>query len=307
MKIEKNLLPNSIIELIVEEETKNVAKYRKDALNYLEKNADIKWFRKWVKIPENVIIRKFGEEHIGRLTIDFAIDNIYRNALRGEKLIPVAQWEIKEIISESPLKIKIHIEVLPSIEIESNYKDIKLKKQKVEVTEQEVKNALEEIEKKFSKFEKTTDLNYKAQIWDKVTINTEGFEWEKPLQNTNMVKYPIILGSNILVPGFEEKIVNAKIGEKLEFDINFPEDYHNTEFANKKTIFKVEIIEIEKVIKPEFTEDFIEQLRWKRLDLEWFKDLIKKEIYETKETNVKIDEEMKLMEELLKITKMEIW
>ncbi len=305
MKIEKNLLPNSIVELIVEEESKNIEKYRKSAIQHLEKNADIKGFRKWVKIPENVLVRKFGEEYVNRLTIDFAIEGIYRDALRSENIIPISQWEIKEIISESPLKLKIHIEVVPNVEIEPSYKNIKLKKQKIEVTENEVKIALEQIETKFTKFEEVEEW-YQAKIWDSVTVNTQGFENEKMLENTNMTKYPIVLWSNILVPWFEEQIVGAKKGDNLELPVNFPKDYHNSDFANKKTIFKVEIVKIEKSVKPEFTPEFIEQLRWKKLDLNGFKELIKEEITETKDINARIDEETRLMEELIKITKLEI-
>ena len=306
MKIEKNLLEGSIVELIVEEETQNVAKYRKQALAHLEKNADIKGFRKWAKIPENVLERKFGEEYVGRLTIDFAIDGIYRDALRSEKILPVAQWEIKEIISESPLKLKIHIEVLPNVEIDAKYKDIKLKKHTVEVSDDEVNSALSNIEKKFTKFEEETDSEYKAGMWDRVSINTQWFEDGKELENTNMQDFPIVLGSNILVPGFEEQIVWAKIGDKLELPVNFPDDYHNADFASKKTTFKVEVNKIEKSVKPEFTPEFIEQLRWKKLDLDGFKALVKEEIRDTKESNARMEEEFKLMEELLKITKIEI-
>jgi len=306
MKIEKKLLPNSIVELIVEEDTENVAKFRKQALKHLEKNADIKGFRKWAKIPELVLIRKFGEEYVNRLTIDFAIDNLYKEALRTEKLIPVAQWEITDIISESPLIIKINIEVLPEVVIDPKYKEIKLERQKIEVTDTEVENALSEIRTKFTKFEEVTDKDYKVQLWDKVYINTQGYEWEKVLENTNMTEYPIILWSNILVPGFEEQIVWAKIGEKLELPVNFPADYHNTDFAWKKTIFKVEVVKVEKAVKPEFTPEFIEQLRWKKLDLDGFKELVKEEIRDTKESNARVDEEIRLMDELMKITKLEV-
>jgi trigger factor len=319
MKIEKNLLPNSIVELVVEEDVKNVAKYRKQALGHLEKNADIKGFRKGVKIPENILVRQYGDEYINRMVIDFAIDGIYRAALRKEKIMPVAQAEIKEIISESPLKFKIHIEIFPAIEIDSKYKKIKLTKQKVSVTAAEVQAALGEIENKFTKFEEGADKKTKAKMWDRVTIDTEGFEkdkvnsegregtlgWKK-LENTSMVEYPLVLGTNILVPGFEEQIVGASVWDELELPIDFPKDYHNTGFAGKKTIFKVKIKKIEKAVKPEFTPEFIEQLRWKKLDLEGFKKLIKEEITETKDANARIEEETKLIDELLKVTKMEI-
>jgi FKBP-type peptidyl-prolyl cis-trans isomerase (trigger factor) len=91
MKIEKNILEQSIVELIVEESVENVAKHRKKALAYMQDNADIQGFRKGTKIPENIIIRKYGEDHIAKMTIDFAIDDIYRKALTTEKLMPVAQ------------------------------------------------------------------------------------------------------------------------------------------------------------------------------------------------------------------------
>jgi FKBP-type peptidyl-prolyl cis-trans isomerase (trigger factor) len=164
MKIEKKLLPKSIVELIVEEGVTEVAKSRKKALSYIEKNADIKGFRKGAKIPENILVRQYGEEYVNKLTIEFAIDDIYRTALKKENLIPVAEGQIKEIISESPLKIKIHIEVLPEVQIDAKYKKIKLKKQKVSVSADEVKKALEEIETKFTNFEESTDKKTKAAL-----------------------------------------------------------------------------------------------------------------------------------------------
>jgi len=87
---------------------------------------------------------------------------MYQEALKKEKLLPVAQAEILEVISQSPIKIKLHIEVFPTIEIENKYKKIKLKKQKVEVKNEEVENALLDIQTRFTKFE-AQEKNYKIQ------------------------------------------------------------------------------------------------------------------------------------------------
>ena len=70
----------------------------------------------------------------------------------------------KEIISESPLKIKIHIEVFPTIEIDKKYKKIKLEKTKISVTAAEVKGALSEIENKFTKFEEAKTKATKTKM-----------------------------------------------------------------------------------------------------------------------------------------------
>ncbi len=307
MKIEKNLLPKSIVELIIEEDAKNIAKYRKKAIAHIEKNADIKGFRKGAKIPENIIVRQYGEDYISKITIDFAIDNMYREALRNEKVVPVAQAEIKEIISESPLKIRVHIEVLPEIEIDAKYKKIKLTKKAISVSAAEVKKSLEEIETKFTKFEEVTDKKSKVKMGDKVTIDTEGFENGVSLESTSMKDYPIVLGSNVLVPGFEEDMVWAQLWDSLELDVVFPKDYHNDAFKGKETKFKVTINKLEKAVKPEFTPEFIEQLRGQKLDLDGFKKLIKEEITDTKESNARMEEETQLIDALLKVTKLDLW
>lgn len=305
MKIERKNLENSIVELIVEETTENIAKYRKEVLKDIEKNAEIKGFRKWAKIPEAVILREFGEERINHMAIDKAIDNLYRNALRQENIVPVAQWEIKEIISESPLKIKMHVEVLPEVEISPEYKKIKLEKKAVEVSDNEVEQAIFDISTRFTSYVETEEA---AEKWDKVTITTQGYDKDwKILEQTNMDKYPIIIGSDILVAGFEDGLIGHKKGDEFKLDIKFPADYHNADFADLETVFEVKIEKVEKAHAPEFTPEFIEQLRGQKLDLEGFKALLKEEILETKEANARLEEELKLIEELLKHTKVEIW
>jgi FKBP-type peptidyl-prolyl cis-trans isomerase (trigger factor) len=100
---------------------------------------------------------------------------MYQEALKKEKLLPVSQAEVMEVISQNPIKIKIHIEVFPTIEIDTKYKKIKLKKQKVEVGNEEVENALLDIQTRFTKFE-IQEGTYKIQQGDRVSIDTEGFD-----------------------------------------------------------------------------------------------------------------------------------
>lgn len=308
MKIEKKILEKSVVEFIVEEKKEKVAKFRKKALEYLRNNADIKWFRKGSNIPDDILIRNYWEEHINQMTIESAIDSMYREALKKEKLFPVAEAEIKEIISQDPLIIRIHIEVFPEIIVDPKYKKVKLRKQKVTVTAKEVDAALSDIQTRFTKFEEVTDKKSNIKMWDKVIIDTDWYDLEgKILETTSMKDYPVVLWSDMLVPWFEEQLVWAKLWDTPELDIEFPKDYHNSSFAWKKTKFKVNIKKLEKAVKPEFTPEFIKQLRWKELDLAWFKNLVKEEIKDTKEANVRMEEESKLIEELLKVTKLDIW
>ena len=194
MKIERKDLPKSIVELIIEVPTGDVAKYRKKAVKHLIENADIKGFRKG-HISEEVIVKNYGEEYISQMTVDFAIDKVYRDALKQEKLYPVAQGEIKEVISQSPMKIRMAVEVFPEITVDDKYKKITLKKTDVKVAAKEIKAALDDIQTKFTKFEETTDKKAKVASGDKVTINTQGFDSKgKELENTKMENYPLAMG-----------------------------------------------------------------------------------------------------------------
>lgn len=306
MKIERNNLEKSIVELIVEADVKEVAKYRKKAITHISENTEIKGFRKWVNIPENVLVKQVWEDTVNQTVVNFAIDDLYRKALMESKVIPVAQGEIKEIVSQNPLIIKIHVEVLPEVSVDSTkMKLIKLSRKKVSVTAAEVKTAIGDIEKRFSTFD---EVKTWAQMGDRVTIDTDGYDLEgKIIETTSMRAYPLVLGSNLLVAWFEEQVVWAKLWAELELDITFPKDYHNASFAWKDTKFKVTVLKVESSVKPEWTPKFIEDLRGKKLDMDGFKSLVKSEILDTKQSNQNIEDELKLIEELLKVSKLDIW
>ncbi len=305
MKSSIKKLEKSIVELTIEESKENIAKYRKKVLNDIRKNADIKGFRKGSNIPDEVIMKNYSEERISALMVDEALNKLYGEALRENNILPIAQWEIKEIKSQDPLIVVMHIEVFPEIEIDTKYKKVKLPKTKIEVSDTEIEQTLSEIQKKFTRFEEAKD-GYLTKMWDKLYINTQGFDtkWNK-LENTNMENYPLVLWSKILVPWFEEGLIGKKAGEKVDLDITFPKDYHNEDFKGKKTKFEVEILKIESSLVPEFTPKFIKDLRGKDLDLSWFKALIKEELMETKEMNARMWDENKLIDELLKFSKID--
>lgn len=200
------MLPKSIVELIIEESAVNVAKFRKQVLASAAKNADVKGFRKGASVPEDVIIRQFGEEVIVQMTIEKAIEGIYRETLKKQGLMPVSQAEIQEVISQDPLKVKIQVEVFPSVEIKDTYKKVKLTKQKLTVSAAEVTAALDDIQTRFTHFH-DTDATHIAHMGDRATIDTDGYEKGEMLESTSMRDYPLVLGSNMLVPGFEEDMV----------------------------------------------------------------------------------------------------
>jgi trigger factor len=301
MKITRKNLPKSIVELTVEETKENVSRFRKQAFDEVRGKANIKWFRKWAHISDEIIIKNYGEDYINSLAIEHAIDSMYKESLKKEKLIPIAQANIKSVDSQDPLRIVIELEVFPEIEIASKYKAISLKKSLVKVEDKEIDQALVDIQTRFTRFEKQ-DSTYTIKEGDRVTVDTEGKnEKGDILEATKMSKYPLTIGSHMLVPGFEEGLIGKSSGQEVILDIVFPSDYHNSDFAGKKTVFTVNIHEVEAAIKPDFTPEFIKDLRGKELDLNSFKKLVWEEILETKENNARLEDENTLIEELKKI------
>ena len=84
-----------------------------------------------------------------------------------------------------------------------------------------------------------------------------------------------MIGSGSFIPGFEEKLTGSKVGDEVGFEITFPADYHSEEFKSRKVHFTALIEKIEKPHTPEFTPEFIEQLRGVKTDMAGFRDIIK--------------------------------
>ncbi len=97
-----------------------------------------------------------------------------------------------------------------------------------------------------------------------------------------------------------------KTGEETSLDITFPKDYHNADFAGKKTKFTVKVHKVEHAHKPEFTPEFIKNLRGREMDLAAFRELVRSEILDTKQANDQMERELKLIDELLKYTTLDI-
>ena len=163
MKVEVKKLANSQVELTIEETAEKVASYRKKVLKDAAQNVQVKGFRKGANIPEDVLVKHVGEQMIAQMTIEKAIDAIYKDTLKSEKLIPVSQAQISEVVSESPLIVKVVVEVFPKVEMNDSYKTVKLTRESLSVSDEEVEGALRDIQTRFTHFH-DTDASHEAHM-----------------------------------------------------------------------------------------------------------------------------------------------
>ena len=135
-----------------------------------------------------------------------------------------------------------------------NYKGLKAVKHVQEVTDAHVMQELENIRRQRTKNIAVTDRP--AAIGDEVIIDYAGFvgDWQFP--GGTAEKQPLTLGSGTFIPGFEEQLVGANIGDQVDVNVTFPEVYHSADLAGKEAVFKCTVHEIYSKEECQLNDDF---------------------------------------------------
>src|SRR3989339_262918 len=128
----------------------------------------------------------------------------------------------------------------------------------------------------------------------------------KEIAEIKSKRHPIIIGDNMMIPGFEEELIDLKKDQEKEFDIIFPKDYHEKKFVDKKIKFRVKVLRIEERILPELDEAFIENISGKKQSLDEWKKLLSGDLMKYREQEAEEERKNEFIEELVKRSKMEI-
>lgn len=293
-------------------------KAKKAVIEEIRLKGKVKWFKAGSNIPEHVILREYGEAGIEQQALDQVVGKLYPKVLKKENIIPVAQAQITEVKSTNPIELTLEVEVFPEIILdEKKLAKIKVKKSKVEFDEKkEVDAEIENIKARFTHFH---EAGHHAHDWadtshlqvengDRVTISAQGYDEKggKPIHETRVPNYPLVIGSGSFIPGFEEKLIGSKTGDETSFDITFPKDYHSEDFKGRKVHFVVNVEKVEKPHAPEFNEDFIEKLRGVKTDLAGFREIIAKEIRGKHEYEARTKDEDVLMKQMTEAAEFEV-
>ena len=269
MKIEKNLTANAEIELKVTLEEQEIESYLDHAAKEFAKNVQIKGFRKG-HIPRNIIEQNYGKEILIDVMLDLKLSNIYQSALEQEQITPISSPKV-DILDRDKLVIQFTTASTPEVDT----KDLAKVKVKLEEKKLDKKEIDLELENMLLRFSEVKEVETKSKIKDEVVINFEGFDDKgEAINNTKGENYPLKLGSNSFIPGFEEGLVGVKKGDKKDLDLEFPKDYHAKDLQGKKVTFKVEVLKVNQVVLPELNEELIEKISHKKQSKEDFlKDL----------------------------------
>lgn len=305
------------LSIVIKESGVELEKAQKFIIDDIRKNGKVKGFKQGSDIPEAVILREYGEEVIRERALDRVINHIYPKVLKKENIIPVAPGNITEVKSTNPIELTLEVEVFPEIEIDEKKLDkIRVKRTQVTIEDKEIDTEIEAIKTRFTHFHEagshTEDgadtSNTTIESGDRVTLTAQGYDKKggEAIKETYVPSYPLVVGSGSFIPGFEEELVGSKVGDEVGFNITFPKDYHSDDFKGRKVYFIANIEKIEKPHTPEFTPEFIEELRGEKTDMAGFREIIRKEIIAKKEQETRNKDEDTLMKEMLTVATFEV-
>jgi len=245
-----------------------------------QKTVKVDGFRKG-KVPRDIYEKKFGKESLFLDAANDVLQEAYVKAMEDSKLIPVAQPQVDiKSISEDGVEFIFKIITKPEVNVKK-YKGLKIKPEKVEVTDDEVNHELGHLLERYTEL---VSKDGKVKNGDVAIIDFEGFKDGVAFDGGKGENYSLEIGSNTFIPGFEEQIIGMKAGDEKDLDLTFPEDYGAKDLAGAKVVFKVKVNEIKEKKTRELDEEFFEDLGMEGVDSEEkLKDEIKASITAQKE------------------------
>lgn len=266
-------------------------KKRSDSVN-------IPGFRKG-KVTKEMYIKHFGVETLYMDAVDFALPVAYEKFLK-ENTIDIAATPGVDVksVDEKALEIEFSIVEKPEIKL-GEYKNLKIKKETVSVSKEEVKKELQNLQEHYAEVQ--IKENGKVENGDITVINFEGFLDKKPFEGGKAENHELEVGSNSFIPGFEEGLIGMETNEEKDIELTFPQEYPAPELASKKVIFKVKVNEIKRKVLPEINKDFFEDINLPNVNSkETLEKALEEEIKQGKEREVSdkyIDEVLKKVTE----------
>lgn len=267
------------------------------------KEVKVDGFRKG-QVPKEMYIKKFGIESLYMDAVDAAIPVAYNKMLKEQKLIPVVQpkVDIKDINEES-ITLEFIVITKPEVKLGA-YKNLKIKKEEAKVTEKEVKEEIEEVRKKMA--DTVIKENGAVVKGNTVTLDFKGFVDGQELEGGSGENFPLEIGSNTFIPGFEDGVVGMKVGEEKELNLKFPEDYVEN-LKNKEVLFKVTVKEIKEKVLPEINKELFLDLGYEDVKTEKeFAARIEKDLLEQKQQKLDDDYLEKVLEKAIENLTVEV-
>ncbi|PIR06781.1 MAG: trigger factor [Candidatus Komeilibacteria bacterium CG11_big_fil_rev_8_21_14_0_20_36_20] len=297
MKINKKDLEKNQLELTIEVSPEELEPHLKNAAERLSHKNKIPGFRPG-KVPYQLIKQHFGEMNIHQEALEHIISSSFYKAITREKLETIGQPEIKvdKLAPGNPVVYTAIVSLLPQVTL-GDWQKIIVKKKKVKASSEEIEQTLQQLQEMNVK---ETLANRPAAKGDKVEVDFEVLINKVVIEGGKSSKYPVIIGQNRMIPGFEDKLIGLKDEDKTEFELEFPAKYFQTNLAGKKADFKVKVLNVFSRELPKLDDQFAKNIGFD--DLEKLKEQLRENISRDKEAKEKQRTEAEAVNEIVKFS-----
>ena len=228
----------------------------KKAVAKIAGQVNIPGFRKG-KAPRNIIEMHYGKEAVKQEAFELVANQCYTEALEQEKLIPVSDPKVEDSVFEEnkDMELTIKVTLKPEVKL-GDYKELHVEKEAVEVTDEAVEEHVQGLRSRHAKMVEAEE-GAVIEKGDFAIIDFAGTVDGEPFSGGEGKGYPLEVGSNSFIPGFEDQLVGLKKGDSTDVDVTFPEEYFVKELAGKQAIFKVNVQDVKRKELPELTDEYV--------------------------------------------------
>ncbi len=205
---------------------------------------EMKGFRKG-KVPMALLKKQFGQRMIGEAmqeSIDGAMNEHFEKSGDRPAMQPDVKMTNEDWKEGDDVSVDMSYEALPEIP-EVDLSGVTLEKLVVKAEDEAVTEALENLAENAKEFE-ARDEAAASEDGDQVVIDFLGKVDGEAFEGGAADDYPLVLGSNSFIPGFEEQLVGVKAGDEKDVSVTFPEEYQAEHLAGKEAVFSCTIKEV---------------------------------------------------------------
>lgn len=221
------------------------------------------------------------------------LNDMYIHAITEHNLEPMAQPQLEyNKFDEEGLDVIFSVAVKPDFEL-GEYKGISAVKDVPLVEDEEIEQQLEQLKQQAVNLEVQ---DKEIEVGDTAVIDFEGFKGEEAFEGGKAESFPLEIGSNQFIPGFEEQLIGKKAEDEVDVVVTFPEEYQAEDLAGEEVVFKVKIHEVKVKVEQELNDEFAASLGYENVsNMAELKEDISKRLLEQKQA----DAENKYVNDLL--------
>jgi trigger factor len=303
MNLQVEKLEGNMAKLTIEKTAEDFEAAIEKAYQKNKNKLSVPGFRKG-KVPRKMIEQMYGKEIFFEDAANFIIPLAYSEAVDEctEEIVSQPTIDVVQIGAGKPFIFTAEVALKPEVTL-GQYKGVEVEKADTTVTDEEIDAAINQERENNARTISVEDRPVKDG--DMTVLDFEGFVDGVAFEGGKGENYPLTIGSNTFIPGFEEQLVGAEIDKEIEVNVTFPEDYQQESLAGKPAVFKCTIKEIKEKELPELDDEFASEVSEFETLAEYRED-VKRDLTEKKEAEAKAQKEDKVVDAIIADAKMDI-